>query len=241
MNNQTRSFKHLDTITAMFLAILLISNLLSSAKLVDLGFSLGSISFIFDGGLVVFPICYIFGDILTEVYGFKRSRKVVWLGFIGLIMLSTFILILKSLPGEANWLEGGGQSAYDLVFFGVYSGGLVLASLVAYLAGEFANSICLAKLKVRQGGKNMSLRFVLSTVIGQLVDTSIFFTIAIAFNVFPAELFVELMLTNYLTKVAIEVILLPISVALAKWLKVVENTDVYDKDTKFNPFALNIT
>ncbi|MBL0691409.1 MAG: queuosine precursor transporter [SAR324 cluster bacterium] len=229
-------YKHLDTITAFFTASLLISNLLSSAKLVDLGVSLFSIPLIFDGGLLVFPICYIFGDILTEVYGYKRSRKVIWLGFFTSILLVGMVKLLSYLPAEAGWQNAGGLEGYQIILYGLYSGGLVLASMLAYLSGEFLNSIVLARLKVMFAGKLLRIRFILSTLVGQFFDTAIFLSVACLLNIFPFSLWISLFITNYVLKILVEVIFLPFTVRLVAFLKKAENEDYYDKKTNFNPF-----
>lgn len=232
-------YKHIDTITAFFVITLIASNLLSSAKLVDAQLSLFGTPFVFDGGLLIFPFCYIFSDMLTEVYGYKRSRKVIWLGFFSLVFVSVLLKVLSLLPGEASWLSSGGEQSFDLILSGLYNGGLILASISAYLVGEFTNSWSLAKLKVFQKGEHMALRFVASTLLGQLLDTGIFFLITCSLGVFPTELFASLVLTNYSIKVLIEVLFLPISLRVVRAMKKAENEDYYDYKTNFNPFIFS--
>ena len=144
MAERLRGYKYLDTITAIFVAVLLISNIASAAKIVDWGISLFGLRLAFDAGTLLFPITYIFGDVLTEVYGYQRSRKVIWTGFaLSGLMALTFWLV-SVLPGEAEWQSYAGQDAYDAILGGVSSGGIIIASLIAYFAGEFSNSFVMA-------------------------------------------------------------------------------------------------
>jgi len=233
-----RSYRYFDLILALFVTVLLLSNLLSSAKIIDLGFSLGPLSLIFDAGTLVFPISYIFGDILTEIYGFRRSRRVIWAGFGASVLLGLFVWLAGVLPGEATWQSYAGQSAYDAILGGI--SGLIVASLCAYLVGEFTNSYVLARMKVATDGRWLWMRTIGSTLIGQIVDTSVFFVIAVALGVFPVELMLSLIVTNYIFKVGIEVVFTPITLAVIRLLKIKENEDYFDRDTDFNPFKLDI-
>lgn len=234
----SRSYRYFDLILALFVTVLLLSNLLSSAKIIDLGFSLGPLSLIFDAGTLVFPISYIFGDILTEIYGFRRSRRVIWAGFGASVLLGLFVWLAGVLPGEATWQSYAGQSAYDAILGGI--SGLIVASLCAYLVGEFTNSYVLARMKVATDGRWLWMRTIGSTLIGQIVDTSVFFVIAVALGVFPVELILSLIVTNYIFKVGIEVVFTPITLAVIRLLKIKENEDYFDRDTDFNPFKLDI-
>lgn len=233
-----RSYRYFDLILTLFVTVLLLSNLLSSAKIIDLGFSLGPLSLIFDAGTLVFPISYIFGDILTEIYGFRRSRRVIWAGFGASVLLGLFVWLAGVLPGEATWQSYAGQSAYDAILGGI--SGLIVASLCAYLVGEFTNSYVLARMKVATDGRWLWMRTIGSTLIGQIVDTSVFFVIAVALGVFPVELMLSLIVTNYIFKVGIEVVFTPITLAVIRLLKIKENEDYFDRDTDFNPFKLDI-
>jgi len=235
-NRGVNDFQYIDLVTAFFVTTLLLSNLLSSAKLVDTHLNLFGMELIFDGGLIIFPVCYIFSDILTEVYGYGRSRRVIWLGFSSSLLLSFAVKILGMLPGEANWSSAQGQQSYDMILGGLSSGGIILASMAAYLVGEFLNSYVLAKMKIFQKGKKMSLRFVSSTMVGQMVDTFLFFTIACFLGVFPWSVWLSLFLTNYFIKVGIEILFLPLSCRTANFLKKREHEDHYDRKTNFNPF-----
>lgn len=232
-----REFKYFDRIMALFVMVLIVSNITSSAKIIDLGFSIFSIPLAFDAGTLLFPISYIFGDILTEVYGYKRSRRVIWTGFAALALSALVFWGVQNLPGEATWQEYAGDDAYSAILGGMSSGGIVLASLVAYWLGEFSNSIILAKMKVLTHGRWLWSRTIGSTLVGQLIDSVVFIAIATIFGVFPWSLFVTLSLTIYLFKTATEVLFTPLTYAIVKFLKRVEDEDYYDKDTNFNPFS----
>lgn len=232
-----RQYKYLDLITVLFVTVLLLSNLLSSAKLIDLGISLGSIPLAFDAGTLVFPISYIFGDVLTEIYGFRRSRRVIWSGFFATALMGVFIWLAGILPGEADWQQRVGQSAYDAILGGIPA--LIVASLAAYFFGEFTNSYVLARMKVLTRGKRLWSRTIGSTIVGQAVDTVLFFLIATALGAFPAEILISLVVTNYLFKVGIEVILTPITLQIIGILKRAEGEDYFDVNTDFNPFRMD--
>lgn len=229
-----RSYRYLDTITGLFVAVLLLSNLLSSAKIIDLGTALGPIPLIFDAGTLVFPVSYIFGDILTEVYGYRTSRRVIWLGFASSALMAGLVWLAGVLPGEATWQDYAGQSAYNAILGGI--SGLVAASLAAYLAGEFANSYVLARMKVASDGRFLWMRTIGSTLVGQAVDTSVFIGIATLLGVFTPEMVAGLIVTNYVLKVGVEVLFTPLTLRIVNWLKRAEDSDPFDRDTDFNPF-----
>lgn len=233
-----RNYQYYDVVMALFVTVLLISNLLSSAKIIDLGISIGPIALIFDAGTLVFPVSYIFGDILTEVYGYKRSRRVIWLGFGATALMGFFVWLAGALPGESDWQSYAGQAAFDVILGGIY--GLIVASLVAYWAGEFTNSYVLAKMKIATQGRWLWSRTIGSTLVGQVVDTTVFFLIATALGVFPPDLMLSLVVTNYILKVGIEVILTPLTLQIVNALKRAENEDFYDYDTAFNPFRVDL-
>lgn len=233
-----RQYKYLDIITGVFVAVLLISNLLSSAKIIDLNTQLFGIPLIFDAGTLIFPISYIFGDILTEIYGYQRSRRVIWIGFFTTAMMGFFIWIAGRAPAEALWEGYAGQGAYDAILGGV--SGLVVASLLAYFAGEFSNSYVLARMKVLTEGRFMWARTIASTLIGQMVDTGIFIVGAALLGVFQPEQIVSLIVTNYIFKVGIEVVMTPITLVIIQTLKRAEDEDYYDRTTNFNPFRLSV-
>lgn len=220
-----KSFKHLDTITALFVTVLLISNV-ASTKIVAFG------PLTFDGGTILFPLSYIFGDILTEVYGYARSRKVIWLGFVAALLMSITFIIVGALPAATDWQN---QDAYNKILG--LTPRIVIASLIAYFAGEFSNSFTLAKLKIITQGRQLWLRTIGSTLIGQVVDTALFILIAFT-GVVPNSLLWTLILSNYLFKCGVEILFTPITYWLTGWLKQQEHEDYYDRDTDFNPFRL---
>jgi len=232
-----REFKYFDRIMALFVMVLVVSNIASSAKIIDLGFNIFNIPLAFDAGTLLFPISYIFGDILTEVYGYKRSRRVIWTGFAALALSALVFWGIQRLPGEATWQEYAGDAAYRAILGGMSSGGIVLASLVAYWLGEFSNSFVLAKMKVLTNGRWLWMRTIGSTLVGELVDSAVFIAIASLFGIFPWSLFVTLAFTNYLLKAATEALMTPLTYLIVNFLKRVENEDYYDRETNFNPFV----
>lgn len=240
-SHKGRSYQYYDLIMVVFVTVLIVSNILSSAKIVDWGFSLFGVRLAFDAGTLLFPVSYIFGDILTEVYGYKRSRRVIWSGFACLALTSVLLFIVKILPGEATWNQYAGQRAYDAILGGMTSGGIVIASLLGYWSGEFSNSFILAKMKILTRGKFLWTRTIGSTLVGEGVDTIMFVSIASLFGVFPWSLFASLTVTNYIFKVGIEVVMTPVTYAIVNFLKRIESEDYYDYDTDFNPFKLQVT
>jgi len=234
----TKSYRFFDIILGIFVAVLIISNIASSAKVVDWGFSIIGVRMAFDAGTILFPISYIFGDILTEVYGYKRSRRVIWTGFFSLALAAFVFWLVSIMPGESTWQGYAGDNAYQAILGGMSSGGIVLASLAAYWLGEFSNSFVLAKMKVLTNGRWLWTRTIGSTLIGQLVDTAIFVIVASIFGVFPWSLFLTLTLTNYIFKVGMEALMTPVTYAVVNSLKRAEQEDVYDRDTNFSPFVV---
>lgn len=231
-----KSYKYYDIVMAFFITVLLVSNVASSAKIVDLRVSLLGFPLAFDAGTLLFPLSYIFGDILTEVYGFKRSRRVIWMGFFALALSAAVFWLVSVLPGEATWQEYAGDAAYLAILGGMSSGGIVLGSLAGYWTGEFSNAVVLARMKVWTEGRHLWARTIGSTLVGQLVDTTAFVLVATALGVFPWELFVTLVVTNYILKVGIEALMTPVTYWVVNFLKKAENEDVFDRETKFRPF-----
>lgn len=223
--SKERSYRYLGTIGTLFTAVLLISNIVST-KIVDLKF------FIFDGGTLLFPLSYIFGDILTEVYGFKSARRVIWLGFFCSLLMSLMIILIGVLPPGSGWEN---QGAYDAILG--LTPRLVIASLIAYTAGEFSNSIILAKMKVWMQGRWLWMRTIGSTVIGELIDSVLFICIAF-WGILPNEVIIGLIVSNYVFKLFFEVVLTPVTYAIVKYLKKNEHEDYYDTHTVFNPFSV---
>ena len=236
--NTERHYRYFDLIMAVFVTVLVVSNIASSAKIVDWGFSIFGVPMAFDGGTILFPVSYIFGDILTEVYGYKNSRRVIWAGFACLALSAVIFAIIRILPGEAQWQKYAGDAAYLAILGGMSSGGIVLASLAGYWSGEFTNSFVLAKMKILTRGRWLWTRTIGSTIVGELVDTVVFVTIASVFKVFPWYLFLTLTVTNYLFKCGVEALMTPVTYAAVNRLKKVEKEDYYDRDTDFNPFIM---
>ncbi len=234
----TKSYRFFDIILGIFVAVLLISNIASSAKIVDWGFSIFGVRMAFDAGTILFPISYIFGDILTEVYGYKRSRRVIWTGFFSLALAAFVFWLVSRMPGESTWQGYAGDNAYQAILGGMSSGGIVIASLTAYWLGEFSNSFVLAKMKVLTNGRWLWTRTIGSTLVGEGVDSAIFILVASAFGVFPWSLFLTLTLTNYIFKVSMEALMTPVTYAVVNTLKRAEHEDVYDRETNFNPFII---
>jgi queuosine precursor transporter len=233
-----RAYRYLNFITAVFVTVLVVSNIASSAKIVDWGFSLFGIRLAFDAGTILFPISYIFGDILTEVYGYRRSRGVIWIGFFCLGLSAVVFWLVQILPPEANWQQAVGQARYIAILGGMSSGGIVVASLLGYWSGEFANSFTLAKMKIWTNGRWLWTRTIGSTIVGELVDTMVFVTVASLAGVFSWTTFASLVLTNYLFKCGVEAVMTPVTYAIVGTLKRVEQEDYYDRDTNFNPLLL---
>lgn len=220
-----KSYRYLDLITAAFVTVLIVSNI-GSTKILTLG------PLTFDGGTILFPLAYIFGDVLTEVYGYKASRRVIWTGFVCLALTAVTLGVIDLLPPASDW---GLQDAYHAILG--QAPRLVIASLIAYFAGEFTNSVVLAKLKVRTEGRWLWARTIGSTLVGEGVDTSIFLLVAFL-GVLPNELLWAIFISNYIFKVGIEVLFTPITYQVVAFLKRAETEDYYDRNTDFNPFAM---
>jgi len=219
-----KNYRYLGSISVFFVSVLLISNI-ASTKIVDFGW------FTFDGGTLLFPLSYIFGDILTEIYGYKRSRRVIWLGFFSALMMSIVLMVVGALPAAADWHN---QAAYDAILG--LTPRIVLASLIAFLSGEFSNSFILAKMKIWTKGKMLWTRTIGSTIVGELVDSAFFIVIAFA-GVLPNDLLVTLIISNYIFKTAVEVVFTPLTYWVVSFLKKNEREDYYDVNTNFNPFV----
>jgi uncharacterized integral membrane protein (TIGR00697 family) len=232
-----KQYRFFDLIMAIFVTILVVSNIASSAKIVDWGFNLLGVRMAFDAGTLMFPIAYIFGDVLTEVYGYKQSRRVIWVGFACLALSAVIFWIVRLMPGEATWQGYAGDAAYNAILGGMSTGGIVLASLAGYWTGEFTNSFILAKLKVLTNGHWLWVRTIGSTIFGELVDTVMFVAVASALGVFPWSLFLTLTVTNYLFKCGVEALMTPVTYVVVNALKKAESEDYYDRNTNFNPFV----
>jgi uncharacterized integral membrane protein (TIGR00697 family) len=233
-----KPYRFFDLIMAVFVTVLVVSNIASSAKIVDWGFRLFGLPMAFDAGTLLFPISYVFGDILTEVYGYRRARRVIWAGFVCLALSAGIFWIVGAMPGEATWQGYAGDTAYRAILGGMSTGGIVLASLAGYLTGEFTNSMILAKMKVLMEGRQLWARTIGSTLAGQLIDTLVFVVVASAFGVFPWSLFLTLTVSNYLFKCGVEVLMTPVTYLIVGALKRAEGEDYYDRNTNFNPFVV---
>mgnify|MGYP001773008214 CR=1 FL=1 len=227
-------FRLYDFLLGFFVGFLIVSNIVT-IKVFELnvfGFKL-----VFDGGALIFPLTYIFADIFTEVYGYKKTRKIIWTGFIILLIFNVLLYITILLPPEKSWDLTIGQENFKKVL-GI-SPQIAIAGIVGYFWGEFTNSFVLAKMKIKSQGKNLWNRIVLSTVFGQLVDTTLFCTIAF-FNVLDFKSMINYIITGYLYKVLVEIIFSPITMIVIAKIKKIEKMDYYDYNTNFNPFAVKI-
>jgi queuosine precursor transporter len=222
----TKQYRCYDFVMAAFVCVMLCSNIIGAAKV----FTVGGASF--GAGILFFPISYLFGDILTEVYGYAKSRRVVWAGFGAMLFATMTSWIVVHLPPAEGWKD---QAAFETVFGSTWR--IVLGSLFAFLCGEFCNSYVLAKLKIFSKGKHLWARFVASTIVGEGIDTTIFYPIAFAGS-WPNDLLFKVMLSSYLFKVLWEVLVTPVTYLVVNWLKRIENEDYYDYKTNFNPFSL---
>jgi uncharacterized integral membrane protein (TIGR00697 family) len=223
MNNT--QFRFFDVLVALFVAVLLISNI-ASTKILTLW------KFTFDGGTILFPLSYIFGDILTEVYGFRRSRRVIWLGFFSALLMSFVLYVVQILPPAVDWPN---QQAYESLLGFVPR--IVLASLIAYFMGEFSNSVTLSLLKIRTKGKFLWVRTIGSTIIGEGIDTIVFCMVAF-YGVLPNYLLWAVILSNYIFKCSVEILFTPITYWIVAFLKKKEKVDVFDYGEHYNPFRI---
>ena len=228
-----RDFKYFDLVMAAFVAILLLSNVLGAGKIATIHIP-GVGAWPFGAGLLFFPLAYVIGDILTEVYGYARARRCIWVGFAGLLFMAMMSWVVVALPPDANW---GGQAAYESVFGQVPR--IVFASICAFWAGEFVNSLVLAKMKVWSDGRKLWTRTIGSTVVGQGLDSLIFYPLAFL-GVFDTATVLKLMLTQWVLKVAWEALLTPVTYAVVGWLKRKEGVDVFDCNTDFTPFRAEV-
>ncbi|MBI5496626.1 MAG: queuosine precursor transporter [Deltaproteobacteria bacterium] len=221
-----RQYRYFDFVMVAFVVILLCANLIGPAKVAALG------GFTFGAGILFFPLSYVFGDILTEVYGYARSRRVVWAGFGALVFAAVMSAVVVGLPPAPGF---GGQAALEGVFGNTPR--VVAASLLAYFCGEFANSFVLAKMKLRTGGRRLWLRTIGSTVVGEAVDSLIFYPLAFL-GVWESALVLQVMLTNYALKCAWEALMTPVTYRVVAFLKAREHEDYFDWETDFSPFRL---
>ena len=220
-----RHFRYFDYMMAAFVAILLLSNLIGAAKLATLG------GFTFGAGILFFPVSYVLGDVLTEVYGYANARRCVWTGFAAMLFMAFMSWVVVAMPPAESWT---GQSAYESVFGNTWR--IVAASVTAFWAGEFVNSFVLAKMKIWTRGKHLWSRTIGSTVFGQAVDSAIFYPLAFL-GVWETSAVLTVMVTNWALKVLWEALLTPVTYGVVGWIKAREGVDVYDSSTDFSPFA----
>jgi queuosine precursor transporter len=225
--------KYFDLILGTFAVVLVVSNV-ASTKLATL--TLGAWKPVFDGGTFLFPLTYIFGDVLTEVYGYARSRRVIWFGLAMNLLASLVFALVGLLPTDGSSPTKG---AFETVLGFVPQ--IVGASLVAFFVGEFLNSFVLAKMKVATGGRMLWTRTIGSTLIGQAADTLAFSFIAfgIGAGALPGDVLWNIIISNYIYKVGLEVVLTPVTYAVVRFLKRAEGMDHFDRNTDFNPFKLS--
>ena len=227
-----RNYKYYDFILGAFVCVLLCSNLIGPGKVVTVNLPVIG-AFTFGAGVLFFPISYVFGDILTEVYGYARARRVIWSGLTALIFASIMATVVVKLPPAADW---HGQEAYESIFG--QTPRIVLASILAFFLGEFVNSYTLAKMKIWTNGSALWTRIIGSTICGEGVDSLVFYPSAFL-GVWDTKLVVTVMISNYIMKVLWEVIATPLTYKIVAALKRVEHEDYYDRDTQFTPFSLN--
>ncbi|MDP4873108.1 MAG: queuosine precursor transporter [Sphingorhabdus sp.] len=227
-----RQFRYYDFVMAAFVAILLLSNIIGAAKPAAL--AINGQQWIFGAGILFFPLGYVIGDVLTEVYGYARARRVIWAGFAALLFMAFMSWVVVALPPAPGW---PGQAAYESVFGQVWR--IVFASITAFWAGEFINSYVMARMKIWTGGKHLWSRTIGSTVAGQGIDSIIFYPLAFG-GIWSDEQVISVMLTNWLLKVGWEVVLTPVTYGVVGWLKRKEGVDIFDEGTNFSPFKTKV-
>jgi uncharacterized integral membrane protein (TIGR00697 family) len=228
-----RQYKYYEFVMAAFVVILVCSNLIGPAKIAQVDLPVWG-AFTFGAGVLFFPISYVFGDVLTEVYGYARSRRVIWAGFAGLAFAAFMSWVVVSLPPAPFWKN---QGAYEIAFGMTWR--IALASMFAYFCGEFVNSFVLAKMKIATAGRWLWTRTIGSTIFGEAVDSALFYPLAFyGTGIIPDEKLPLVMLAQFVTKVGVEVLFTPFTYALVGWLKKKEHEDWYDRDTDFTPFSL---
>jgi uncharacterized integral membrane protein (TIGR00697 family) len=230
---EARSYRYYDFVMAAFVTILICSNLIGPAKIAQLDLPLiGAVNF--GAGVLFFPISYVFGDVLTEVYGYARARRVIWAGFAGLAFAAVMAAVVVALPPAPFWHN---QPAYEVAFGTTWR--IAGASMLAYFCGEFANSFVLAKMKILTAGRWLWTRTIGSTIVGEAVDSALFYPLAFyGSGIIPNDKLPLVMLSLFIAKVAVEVVFTPVTYKIVGALKRAEQEDHYDRKTNFNPFAL---
>ena len=227
------NYRYYDFVMVAFVTVLICSNLIGPAKIAQIEVPVfGTLTF--GAGVLFFPISYVFGDILTEVYGYARARKVIWAGFAGLAFASFMAAVVVALPPAPFWQH---QGAYEIAFGSAPR--IVAASMVAYFCGEFVNSFVLAKMKLITQGRWLWTRTIGSTIFGEAVDSALFYPLAFyGSGIIPDDKLPLVMMAQFIVKVGVEVVLTPLTYKIVGALKRAENEDYYDRDTDFNPFTL---
>ena len=235
MSPAPRQYRYYEFVMAAFVTILICSNLIGPAKIVQADWPVVGV-LTFGAGVLFFPISYVFGDVLTEVYGYARSRRVIWAGFAGLAFAALMSWVVVSLPPAPFWKN---QEAYEIAFGATWR--IALASMIAYFCGEFVNSFVLAKMKIATAGRWLWSRTIGSTILGEGVDSVIFYPLAFyGTGIIPDDKLPAVMLAQFVAKVAVEVVFTPVTYAIVGWLKRVEHEDFYDRETRFTPFTLKV-
>jgi len=233
MQQPVRHYRYFEFVMVAFVVVLVCSNLIGPAKAAQIDLPLiGAVTF--GAGVLFFPISYVFGDVLTEVYGYSRARRVIWSGFCALIFAAVMAAVVVGLPPAPNWPN---QKVYEIAFGNTWR--IALASMFAYFCGEFVNSYVLAKMKVATGGRYQGARFVSSTVAGEAVDSALFYPLAFYNSgIMPNELVLTLVISQFVTKTLVEIAFLPLTYRIVAFLKRAEQEDYYDRNTNFNPFKV---
>ena len=232
MDEQLR-LRYFDLVMVAFVTVLVCSNLIGPAKIAQVDLPvMGTV--VFGAGVLFFPVSYVFGDILTEVYGYARARRVIWAGFAALAFASRMAAVVVALPPAPFWQH---QAAYEVAFGNAWR--IVAASMIAYFCGEFVNSYVLARMKVWSDGRWLWLRTIGSTVFGEAVDSTLFYPLAFyGTGIIPNEQLPKVMLAQFVLKTLVEVVFTPLTYAIVGFLKRREGVDVFDRNTDFNPFVL---
>ena len=231
--SETRSYRYYEFVMVAFVTVLVCSNLIGPAKIAQVEVPLlGALTF--GAGALFFPISYVFGDILTEVYGYARARKVIWAGIAALVFASFMAAVVVALPPAPFWQQ---QGAYEIAFGSTWR--IVAASIFAYFCGEFVNSFVLAKMKILTAGKWLWTRTIGSTIVGEAVDSALFYPLAFyGSGIIPDDKLPLVMFAQFVAKVTVEIVFTPVTYKIVGWLKRAENEDYYDRKTDFNPFTL---
>src|SRR3954471_21683821 len=228
-------YRYYEFVMAAFVVVLVCSNMIGPAKISQLELPVVGV-ITFGAGVLFFPISYVFGDVLTEVYGYARSRRVIWAGFAGLGFASIMSFVVVVLPPAPFWKN---QEAYEIAFGGTWR--IALASMIAYFCGEFVNSYVLAKMKIATEGKWLWTRTIGSTIFGEGIDSLLFYPLAFyGTGIIPNEALPKVMVAQFIAKVGVEVVFTPVTYAVVGFLKRAENEDYYDRETRFTPFSLDV-